>query len=377
MRVLVLDTIHGGAVLAEALLRNGDDVDAIDVYRGKAIPLNEVQNRGYDVIAAPVHLDPDYQHLSVPVPKMTHHQMVARLIPACRARIIEITGARGKTTVAYAITALLRGKTIVHTSTGTWLYPEKKLLFKKSITPASLLFAVNTADKEGADWIVAEGSIGVCWVGELGVLTSDLDYPIAAGKKSALAAKQESLSACRTVLVPRSLAKTGMHFAEELVTVEGNTFSTVSHGSFENPLADLAVYRTALSIAAAAGVLLNLDVSPLSRFAGVEGRMMYREVEGVPVLDNANSGTNPENIAEAFVYLKKKTGKEIILVIGEGGHAVCEEMSASAIESVIAMLSPVSVIRASGESVDNLEQQAVRCAKPIGAAVLLCVKTWR
>ena len=34
MRVLVLDTIHGGDDIAAALRRRGDEVDAVDVYRG-------------------------------------------------------------------------------------------------------------------------------------------------------------------------------------------------------------------------------------------------------------------------------------------------------------------------------------------------------
>ena len=45
MRVLVLDTIHGGAVLAEALVRKGDDVDAVDVYRGKMMSADDAEKR--------------------------------------------------------------------------------------------------------------------------------------------------------------------------------------------------------------------------------------------------------------------------------------------------------------------------------------------
>ncbi|HJJ36079.1 MAG TPA: coenzyme F430 synthase [Methanocorpusculum sp.] len=377
MKVLVLDTIHGGAVLAEALLRHGDDVDAVDVYRGSAMPVSEAKQRGYDLIAAPVHLDPAYPLLGLPVQKITHHQMVRQIFPSCRARIIEITGARGKTSVAYAVCSILPGKTILHTSTGTWVYPEKRLLFRKSITPASLLFAAAAAEKENADWIVAEESLGICGVGELAILTADRDYPIAAGKKSALAAKLSSISACRTVLCPSSCVQPGMHAPEELVRVEGNRFSTAKNGSFVSELADLPVYRNALMTAAAAGVLLDLDISSLADFPGVPGRMCYRETGGVPVLDNANSGTDPDNIAEAFAYLKNRTGKEIILVTGEGDHAVCEGLQEEKIASLVNELDPLEVIRAAGESLEELEKRAVSRAQKTGAAVLLCVKTWR
>lgn len=377
MRVLVLDTIHGGAVLAEALLRHGDDVDAVDVYRGVVMPVEEAEERKYDLVAAPVHLDPDHSLLRLPVPVITHHQMVRCIFPACRARIIEITGARGKTSVAYAVAEILPGKTILHTSTGTWLYPEKRLLFRKSITPASILFAAAAAEAEHADWIVAEESLGICGVGELGILTSDLDYPIAAGKKSALQAKLSSLSACRTVLCPLSCVQPGMHAVEAYVTVDGDRFATAANGSFESAIADLPVYRNALMIAAATGVLLGLDVSALSAFAGVPGRMMYREVEGVPVLDNANSGTNPETIAEAFTYLKKRTGKGIVMVVGEGSHAVCDGLDPEMTAGLIERLAPVSVIDSAGKSLEDLEEEAVACARKNDAAVLLCVKTWR
>lgn len=377
MRVLVLDTIHGGAVLAEALLRHGDDVDAVDVYRGIVMPVRDAEQRGYDLVAAPVHLDPDHPLLSMPVQKITHHQMVGRIFPPCRARIIEITGAHGKTSVAYAICSILPGKTILHTSTGTWLYPDRRLLFKKSITPASILFAAAAAEAEGADWIVAEESLGICGVGELAVLTSDLDYPIASGKKSALAAKRSTLSSCLHVLCPKSCVQPGMYAPEEYVRIDGDRFSTADTGSFRSGCADIPVYRNALMFAAAAGAVLGLDISPLAGFSGVPGRMFYREVDGVPVLDNANSGTSPDNIAEAFAYLQKRTGKEIVLVVGEGGHAVCEGLSPGEIGELVDRLSPHDVIYAAGESFDELERQAVSRAKTCDAAVLLCVKTWR
>lgn len=377
MRVLVLDTIHGGAVLAEALLRHGDDVDAVDVYRGEVMPVHEAKRRNYNLVAAPVHLDPDHPLLGMDAEKITHHQMVRRIFPPCNARIIEVTGSRGKTSVAYAITSILPGKTILHTSTGTWLYPEKKLLFRKSITPASILFAVAAADAEGADWIVAEESLGVCGVGELAILTSDQDYQIASGKKSALTAKLSALQSCRNILCPSSCLLPGMHAPDEYVTLEGYRFSTPKNGSFISELAKIPVYRNALMIAAAAGVLLGLDVSPLAGFTGVCGRMIYREVDGVSVLDNANSGTNPDNIAEAFTYLQERIGKEIVLVVGEGEHAVCEGLLSEEIVSLVKKLAPLEVIYANGRSLEDLESQAVSWAKKHDAAVLLCVKTWR
>ena len=377
MRVLVLDTIHGGSVLAEALVRHGDDVDAVDVYRGKMMSADDAEKRKYDIITAPVHLDPDHPLVSVPGTHLTHHQMTARLLPPCSARIIEITGARGKTTTAFAVASALPGKTILHTSAGTFVYPEKRLLFKKSITPASLLFAVSAANAEGADWIVAEESLGVCGTGDIGILTSDADYRIAAGKKSALSAKLKSLAACKTLLVPDSLPVDGAHTPEKLVIRDGCRFSTKTCGSFENRLAEVPGYADALSFAAAAAVLLHLDVTPLARFTGCEGRMIFSVKDGVPVLDNANSGTNRDNIIAAAAYLKTKTGKPYILVTGSSAHTVCEGLSDADIEEAVYRTSPASVIRADGRDVEELMNEAVSAAKKQDCAVLFCVKTWR
>lgn len=376
MKVLVLDTIHGGSVLAEALLRNGDDVDAVDVYRGNTMAFEDAEKQGYDAVTAPVHLNPDCPLLSVSAPHYTHHQMTAKLLKSCRAKIIEITGARGKTTTASALAEVLPGNVILHASTGTWLYPEKKLLFKKSITPASLLFAAKAAETKKADWIVAEESLGVCGLG-FGILTSDKDYSIAAGKKSALSAKLESLSECKTVLAPESCRKEGWHSPEDFVRIEENRFITESNGSFENPLAEIPAYRDALRTAAAAAVLLNLDVSPLADFAGCEGRMLFSEIDGVPFLDNANSGTTPESIRNAAAYLKTKTAKQPVLVTGEGAHAVCEGIDDEELKAVIDEINPADVIYAEGKSFDELKSEALTRAKELDAAVLMCVKTWR
>ena len=79
MKVLVLDTIHGGTILAEALLRNGDDVDALDVYRGVGLTPEEAASRKYDLITSPVHLDPAYSLLDTKTPVISHHEMTRRL----------------------------------------------------------------------------------------------------------------------------------------------------------------------------------------------------------------------------------------------------------------------------------------------------------
>ncbi|HMA05349.1 MAG TPA: coenzyme F430 synthase, partial [Methanomicrobiales archaeon] len=106
MEILVLDTIHGGTELAAELERSGHRVDTVDVYRGeRGISPDDARERRYDLLVAPVHLDPDYPLLSaVQAPRITHHLAVRMLLSGKAPRpMIEVTGARGKTTTAHAI----------------------------------------------------------------------------------------------------------------------------------------------------------------------------------------------------------------------------------------------------------------------------------
>ena len=50
MRILVLDTIHGGNAIGEAFSARGDRVDGVDVYRGEsAIDVPEALARKFTI----------------------------------------------------------------------------------------------------------------------------------------------------------------------------------------------------------------------------------------------------------------------------------------------------------------------------------------
>ena len=74
--------------------------------------------------------------------------------------MIEITGARGKTTTAHALASLLPGNGILHTSNGTFRFPEKNWILRSSITPGSVLAAVKLA-QEIHGWLIVEESLGM------------------------------------------------------------------------------------------------------------------------------------------------------------------------------------------------------------------------
>jgi hypothetical protein len=401
MEILVLDTIHGGAELAKGLASAGHRVDMVDVYRGEqGIQPVEAEKREYDLLVSPVHLDPDYPLLtSVRAPRITHHTAVRMLLAGKVPRpMIEITGARGKTTTAHAIAHALGGKGVLHSTPGTFTCPERKPLWKRSITPASVVPAAAEAVKLKG-WLVAEESLGVSGAGDVAVLTSGEDYRIAAGKRSALGAKLESLKDVPCVVVPPGVRFDHPHLVDtgKVVSWEGDRCSFELdgiRGHFENILGALAGYRDSLSLATATLCALGRDPSGLGSFRGVEGRMSVGVVDGVFVVDNSNSGTSAGTTEAAAAYARSlAAGGTITLVIGEEDRTVCEGFPPEAIASSIRKIHPdrIVLVGERGRSVrpegfgnrvayaDTLEtaRELVRRDSARTGAVVLAVKTWR
>jgi UDP-N-acetylmuramyl pentapeptide synthase len=395
MQVLVLDTIHGGSAIAAAYAAAGVTADAVDVYRGTTPDAEARAKTGqYDLVTAPVHLDPDHPLLLLEkAPVITHHEAVRRLLGSALPHpMIEITGAQGKTTTAHALASILPGPGVLHTSAGTYRFPEQQFLEKTSITPASVLSAAARA-REAGGWLVAEESLGVTGAGDLAIVTSGKDYRCANGKKSALAVKLASVRESPRVLLAPGIAapgaKTAIHL-EDCADVSG-TACTIRHGDrifrFENPLLLLDGYRTPLALAGAAAALLGYDPAPLANFPGITGRMSRRVMGNVLVIDNANSGTNADTTIEAARYARACTGKkELTLVIGqaESDGKVCEGFPDSEIARAVTAIGPDTVIRVGGSpapgstvctSLFEAEKKALETTT--SGAIVLAVKTWR
>ncbi|MDD1717124.1 MAG: coenzyme F430 synthase [Methanoregulaceae archaeon] len=348
MDLLVLDAIHGGRELAEALREKGHSVDIVDVYRnGGDISSAEASVRSYDLAIAPIHLDPGHPLLKgLSIPCVSHHEAVRWILGKdVPETVVEITGARGKTTTAHAVAHLMTGPGVLHTSTGTYRYPEKTLLWRKSITPASVIPAARKATEIGG-WLIAEISLGFCGLGGIGIITSPDDYFVAAGTRSALSEKVRSASRCRHLLVvPGVVARyTWTVRVEDAVHCEGSLCRydlDGRTGSFSSPLLGFAAYQTPLMLAAMCGCLLNAEPSVLERFPGVEGRMsVSRNVDRL-IVDNSNSGTNTATTLEAVEYIDKDL---FTLVIGEEAHAVCEGFPTDEIIRTIVKAKPSRVV---------------------------------
>lgn len=394
MRILVLDSIHGGKVITEHLSSRGHETDLIDVYRhADGISPETAKTRTYDLIAAPVHLDPDYPLLrEIKAPIVTHHAVVRWLlngalstcpsIPKPLGPVIEITGKQGKTTTAAALSFLMPGPGLLHSSAGVIRYeagemagkipgkePGKilgKILGRYSITPASLL-SVCTKHHTGG-WLISEVSLGFCGIGTLGILTSFLDYPVANGKKSALAFKTGQSHLVKTVLVPPGgkLPHDGCVDVSDLVYVSGRTahyqYGDIK-GEFTNPLLLLPGYKTPLMLAAGAALLLGTDPAGLSGFSALPGRMEVTEDGQYTIVDNSNSGTCLDTTLDAFRYGKEIAGdKPVTLVIGQESASVCENFSTGEIISSISGTSPKDVILVLGDERIMKEEIIRYCA---------------
>jgi UDP-N-acetylmuramyl pentapeptide synthase len=405
MQVLVLDTVHGGKEIGAAYREAGHSVDVVDVYHGTTPDeLREAQHRDYDLIVAPVHLDPDHILLARrTVPVITHHEAVRQLLGEhLPSPMIEITGAQGKTTTAHALAHVLCGNGVLHTSTGTFTYPAKHRIVKKSITPASVIAAARYAYRMPG-WLVAEVSLGVTGAGDLAIITSPDNYPFAGGRKSAINEKIASTRYAKRVLVAEGVFsdRENVIRVNEVACCDGMQCTVELDGMksiVSNPLFLLPPYRGPLMLAAAAAMMLHISPAPLNNFTALPGRMSLSHEKDLIIIDNANSGTNVTTTLCAARYARHCARvPDLTLVIGqvEGDGAVCEGFSIDQIACAIDNVRPSHVVwigrypgpgtgmhEALKGKVDaictTLEEgrnTAIRIAEK--GSIVLSVKTWR
>jgi hypothetical protein len=405
MKVLVLDTVHGGMKIGAALEAAGLDVDIVDVYRNSSpVDTETALMRSYDLVVAPVHLDPGHPLIrSKTVRVISHHEAVRWLLADTVPRpMIEITGKQGKTTTASALAAIMPGPGVLLSSRGMIRYPEQQVISRISITPASVLSAAKLA-RQNRGWLVAEESLGVTGAGDLAVLTSGETYPIAAGKRDALYQKLVSLRSCKNVLLAPGIPCDLPHAVHlgDVVKDEGCRCEiTIGSrtASFSNGLLETDAYKIPLMLAGAAACMLGIDPGPLRSFTGVTGRMSIQRERDILIIDNANSGTTAETTIAAARCARRSTGSDkITLVIGiePGDGKVCGGFPDDEIADAIRQIRPYRLILV-GSALDPpfsppeiltgtyihraptlAEGKAAALSAPDSGSVVLAVKTWR
>jgi coenzyme F430 synthetase len=307
-------------------------------------------------------------------------------------KTIEVTGVKAKTSTASLLADMLsrQFEVVLHTSRGLeyWKAGFSSLVHKGlSITPGSILIAVEKVFEAGfmPDFFIFEISIGGTGTADFGILTTlSPDYGIANNTALASEAKLQIVRHAKpgsTLLInegaEKALKAAKMSqakvltfrdpFSAELSLIQGqeadfvletgckpvaplapsglSTSSELSDSIIRfmqrgkeifsaslRPGYNVSAYRTAFVAASATAFELGIGcddvILVIEGFGGLSGRMQEKEMNGISLIDNSNSGMDIHSAEKALEYalLKKKDEKKegIVLVMGEEASQVCE-----------------------------------------------------
>ena len=404
-KVAVLDTIHGGAIIARRMVESGLQAEAFEVYH------HTPDLAGFDLVVAPVHLAPDNPALALAVKAkkriITHHQAVGELLrgrvdPAMQ--VFEVTGTHSKTSTALLLAMMLswQKKALSHTTRGLeiWQDGKSRLLEKGlSITPGNVIRAREEAQARGVEALICEISLGGTGLADYGIVTSlSGDYSIANATKWASTAKLQMLALAKSGakilansdawLSPDvSFARGGRVYArpDSLIFAKEEV-----HLDLGQDL-DFMGYETAIAGAAAAaklaGVPRSMVAQALTGFDGFSGRMKIKRRPNQIFFDSSNSGLKVRDVARA---LDRASGSDLFVVVGEDKETVCEGMNILALSDLLRQRkSEMAKLIIVGErlvplaeelgaaTAKNLQQGLEMAQKDLPKRLLSCVKCFR
>ncbi len=348
-KIAVLDTIHGGDVIARKMVESGFEAEALEVYH------HTTSLAGFGEVAAPVHLGPNNPHMVEARRRnmkiITHHQAVGELIgPALTGmEVFEITGTHSKTSTALLLAMILSSqkRVVSQTTRGleVWSAGEPHLLKKDlSITPGNVIIAAEAAVAQEADALICEISLGGTGLANYGILTSlSGDYRIAGASKWASTAKLQMVSLARkgTKLIANTDARIS---ADISFAFDGRVdakpdrliFGGVSRALTLGEDLDFTGYRTAIAGAAAAAEASGMERDEIAQalrdFDGFSGRMKIKRLRGVTYFDNSNSGLKVKDVARA---LDRAQSPGLAVVVGEDSETVCEGLNIPALADLL------------------------------------------
>lgn len=377
MEALVVDLTHGGITIALALKKHCRKVFAWDIYNTlnqenkkiltkKGIKLvNKIPKADNLKIIAPIHcplnLKVDY----------THHEIVKFLLSKdeklSKTPIIEVTGVKGKTNVVWMLKEILGEKSpLTLSSLGVFL-SEKKLKENISITPASIIEAVELAKGLNYQACIFETSLGGTGLADVGILTNIIeDYTIQGGKERASKAKAQifksKITCCEHTAYKKyynqfknvntfsitekdaNIHPTNIDYGLEktrlkvhvngLKTITGKEYNTrFSVESF----APGPHYLLNLLAAVSAALTLNISIKKIQKglknFKGIRGRSSRRHIDEKIIIEEINPGIN----AEAIKYTLKmaQNFNTPIIILGGDYGITCEEIDEDKTASIL------------------------------------------
>ena len=385
---LIINPIHSSLNIQDLLLEIADLINAND---------EDILNQ-YDII--------------------NHHQATALVLSDWKKetinqniKTIEITGVKGKTSTAFLLKEIFmenNKNTLLLSSLGAYLFrknqdSEQKLILQKniSITPANIINTIQLAKKIANpkcstfpicdaklnldekieendlvedfndhpyknlnyDMCIFENSLGICGLGDIGILTNLVEnYSIAKGQSNAREAKKQVFNSPLVTIEHETLnefyseekemyknkinsyslknSKANVYCEETDYDIDKTNVRIAYHDlktndeKLINGKLTLSVFAPGpnhvLNVLASATTALALGIdgetiqNALSKFKGIDGRTNVRQIDNLRIIEEINPGINTKAI-ESSIRMIKDIDDYFIIIGGKYG-VTCEEI---------------------------------------------------
>lgn len=349
-RVLVVDMTHGGRTLARAIEEYFDaEVLRYDLYgvdKGCEIP-------EFDICISPVH-SPVLNPILTRDPRViSHHSAVGYILRRLKEQvgcdIIEVTGTKGKTSVATMLTHILSSKMQVLSSTSEGVMYASPgggtavLKVPGSITPAHALDVMDMAMCKdlAVDVALFEVSLGFTGAAKLNVLTSlEGDYRIAGGMLKASQAKRYMMKNLSGRVVDKGV------------------FDGLKTSFFGER------HKKNINLAATAALHLGIAEDEIRRcvlsFPQIRSRMEVKRGGNWIVIDDANSAFDAFNLRAGIEEIMAVDGERIV-ILGGSRRGSCSSLDIEAVVRVIDVYRDRVRFYLTGEIGEDLRRLGVDC----------------
>ncbi len=389
MKVLVVDTTHGGSIIASEFLKLPEhDVYAWDIYSTMGdCQKNQLESKGLHfvgkeflddahsmkdvVVIAPVHCN-----LEIEV-NMTHHDAVCLLLKEkINVPIIEVTGVKGKTsTVAMLKEIFKEYDPLVLSSLGVEVFENHEWRILRSdisITPASMIEAWELSKGHDIGICIFETSLGGTGLADVGILTNLVEnYPIANNTLSAHDAKSQIFKSkivgcdsdsfysyyreyggktntfgCSTNLPIKN--STNITASQIRLRFDKTTFSVdvinlktldnhIINTSFEiSTFAPAPIHVDNVLAAVCASLMMGVQIKKiqqgLNNFRGLNGRTSMRNYKGARVIEEINPGLNSASVKLALSMVEDM--EKVTVIFGGKYGITCEEINERSVADI-------------------------------------------